>query len=237
MRIWNKQFKWVALLGMVVLASCDFSTEGYYSTFSLSYDFKDSDWGWVGDFADYPEGDSIAYELEFKHTVLPEKLDANKKALKISGNNGSDDLFMFVKKKLSGLRPNTSYVILFNVRLASSAPTGVGVGGSPGESVFLKVGATVSEPKKILLDGMYQMNIDKGNQAEEGENMINVGHIGVAASTTDFTIITRNNNSSKPFFVRTNPTGELWLIIGTDSGYEGKTTLYYTSVDVLFNEL
>jgi len=208
--------------------------------FSLTYDFSQSDQGWKGDFADYPEGDSLTYELFFKHDTLPTNLNANatKKALHVAGSNMSDDLFMFVKHKIAGLRPNTTYEVLFNVRLASNAPTGAaGIGGAPGESVFLKAGATPIEPLKVLEDGMYRMNIDKGNQGEAGDDMIILGHIGVAATTQQFQVITRNNSSANSFLAATNEAGELWLIIGTDSGFEGRTTIYYTQVDVLLNQI
>ncbi len=224
---------------MIVMGACSMP-EQEITVFSISYLFKDSDEGWKGDFADYPEGDSINYELFFKHDTLPENLNANAtiKGLHISGNNGSDDLFMFIKKKISGLRPNTTYNLLFNVKFASDAPTeAVGVGGAPGESVYLKAGATLVEPMKELETGMYRMNIDKGNQAEDGPDMINIGNIGVSATTTEFTVITRNNNSSNSFVITTDALGEIWLIVGTDSGFEGTTTLYYTQIDVLFNEV
>jgi hypothetical protein len=113
----------------------------------------------------------------------------------------------------------------------------VGVGGAPGESVYVKAGATKEEPKKVLTDGMYRMNIDKGNQATAGADMMVIGNIGVAATTTQFTYISRNNNSSTGFIAETNDSGELWLIVGTDSGFEGKTILYYSQIDILFNRL
>jgi hypothetical protein len=212
------------------------------TVFSISFPFSelDSDKGWTGDFADYPEADSVTYGLYYHHDLLPDNLNTNGEThgLHISGNNGSDDLFMFIKKKISGLRPNKTYELLFNVKFASKEPTGAaGIGGAPGESVYLKAGASIVEPLKTLQTGMYRMNIDKGNQAEEGSDMINLGHIGVNSTTTAFTIITRTNSSSNSFTVTTSDTGELWLVIGTDSGFEGTTTLYYTQIDVLFNEL
>ena len=231
--------KWGFLGIVLLLASCSFPEQDV-KVFSISYLFFDADEGWQGDFADYPEGDSIAYELYYDHEQLPANLNTNQvnKALYISGKNESDDLFMFVKKKISGLRPNTSYLLLFNVRLASNAPTGApGIGGAPGESVYVKVGATVEEPVKQLVAGMYRMNIDKGNQDEEGADMINIGHVGVASNTTTYTLINRNNSSSHGFEITTDDTGAIWLIVGTDSGYEGKTSLYYTQIDILFNEL
>lgn len=229
----------VVLLCGVLLVSCNLD-EQEITVFSITYNFNTADNGWTGDFADYPEGDSIAYELFFKHDTLPTNLNSNatKKALHISGNNKSDDLFMFIKKKVIGLRPNTEYEVLFNIKFASDAPTGaVGIGGSPGESVFLKAGASILEPKKILVDGMYRMNIETGSQSESGSDMHTMGTIGVASTTTQFTQITRYNNSSSSFIVTTDDNGDVWLIVGTDSGFEGTTTLYYTQIDVLFNEI
>lgn len=240
----TRKFAWNIVVLMGLLGACA-PADQEVAVFSISYNFtakelSDFNQGWVGDFADYPEGDSMAYDLLFKHDTIPTGTSVNSTnyGLLISGNNQSDDLFMFIKKKITGLRPNTSYEILFNVKVASDAPTGaVGIGGAPGESVYLKAGASVVEPKKELIDGMYRMNIEKGNQSEEGADMLNIGHVGVSATTTKFTVITRNNNSSNGFMLTTDPAGELWLIVGTDSGFEGKTTLYYTQIDVLFNEV
>jgi hypothetical protein len=220
------------------LMACELEQD--VTVFSITYDFTQTDNGWTGDFADYPEGDSLNFKLFYKHDTLPTNLNANatRKALHIAGENGSDDLFMFVKKKLTGLKPNTTYNILFNIRFASNARSGaVGIGGAPGESVFLKAGAVTAEPHKVLLDGFYSMNIDKGNQAEPGTDMIVLGNIAVAATTSQFTSIVRNNTSSSGFYTTTNANGELWLIVGTDSGFEGPTTIYYTQIDVLFNQV
>lgn len=230
----------VFILLACLFAACNLSDETYYSVFSLSFNFTENDMGWTGDFADYPKNDSVFYELIFKHDTLPANLNptGNRKALMLSGKNHSDDLFMFIKRKISGLKPNTRYDILFNIQLASNAPTeAVGIGGAPGESVFLKAGMTTIEPIKVLdEDEYYRMNIDKGNQSARGDDMMVLGHIGVARNTTNYTLIFRNNSSANPFSFETDATGDAWIIIGTDSGFEGKTTLFYVSVDILFNE-
>lgn len=196
------------------------------------YDFADSDHGWKGDFSDYPVGDSIAYGLCFRHDVLPANLGGGK-GLMLSGTNYSDDLFMFIKKRVTGLIPLREYQVGFQLKFASNAPTGlVGVGGSPGESVYLKAGASNIEPLKMIKNGYYQMNIDKGNQLSGGKNMVLVGNVASQSSSHDYSLVERNNGAS--FTVTSDANGELWLIVGTDSGFEGTTTLYYTGISVLF---
>ncbi len=195
------------------------------------FDFSESDYGWSGDFADYPVGDSIKYGLYFGYDPLPPNLGSTK-ALKISGTNYSDDLFMFVKKKIGNLKPSTAYEVAFQVKFATNATKDqVGIGGSPGESVYLKAGATPEEPVKVPVNGYYQMNIDKGNQLSGGQQMALIGNVASQTPGYEYSVVERNNGTS--ITATTNANGELWLVVGTDSGFEGTTTLYYTSITVL----
>ena len=193
--------------------------------------------GWTGDFADYPTGpnDSAFYELRFEYTNRPSNLGPTQKAILLSGNNHSDDLFMFIKKKVAGLKPNTEYILVFEVEFASNAEkNAVGVGGAAGESVYVKVGASGIEPRKIMEEGFYRLNIDKGNQSNSGSDMITIGNIAVDSQV--YNLVTQSNsNQNFQFRATSNGSGELWLIVGTDSGFEGTTTLYYTKVNVVFS--
>ncbi|MDH4058028.1 MAG: hypothetical protein OEU76_04660 [Cyclobacteriaceae bacterium] len=227
----------IASFIMFVLIGCDSGTQ-HIEVFSYSFDLSTTDEGWSGDFSDYPEGDSVLFELEYEYTLLPENISKTRNGIKVAGNNLNEDLFMFIKRKITGLQPNTTYSVLFNIRFASDAPTGdFGIEGAPGESVVVKVGATEIEPKKVLTTGNYLMNIDKGNQQQGGQDVVLIGNVGVTPTTTQFTEVYRNNNSLNSFIVTADAEGELWIIIGTDSDYEGATTLYYTSVDILFNQV
>ena len=143
---------------------------------------------------------------------------------------------MFMKTKVSDLSPNTDYTLVFEVELASNAPKGaVGIGGAPGESVFLKAGAAAMEPKKVIEENQYTLNVDKGNQSAPGEIAIVLGDIAVSYDTQDYALINRHNTGNTPFIARSNSKGEIWLIVGTDSGFEGTTTVYYTRVNVVFS--
>lgn len=240
----NRSMKKCGKLFIVVLLvfgvmGCMSADEGGIMVFAHNFDFSTGQEGWEVDFSDFPASsyDSIAYELQSAYTDRPANLGANLKSIMISGNNHSDDLFMFMKRRITGLSPNTDYAIVFDVELASNAPKGAaGVGGAPGEGVFLKAGANGMEPKKVIEDDQYVMNVDKGNQAFSGESTVTLGDIAVPASTKDYSLITRTNSGSQtPFVARTNSKGELWLLVGTDSGFEGVTTVYYTRVNVIFS--
>lgn len=224
------------ILILTLFIGCESSLEnnGFYVT-STVYDFRNDSYDWRGDFADYPVHDSIKYALKFDHTELPSNLGTGK-SLVLSGNNQSDDLFMFLKKKLTGLRPNTEYSVSFEVKFATNVGTGsVGAGGSPEESVYLKAGAHAQEPEKIALNDYYVMNLDKGNQSSRGEDMIVIGTIS-STYANDFNYVLESRNNITPFTARTNQNGELWIIVGTDSGFEGVTTIYYTQISVVLSQ-
>lgn len=227
------------LIVLFALAIVSCSKDQEVGVYSLSYVFKDSVSGWTGDFADHPI-DTTGYKLNLELDTLPYKIntDSTKKGIRVSGINLNDDLFMYIKRRVTGLRKNTTYELLFAVRVASNAAVGeAGLGGVLGDSVYLKVGASAYEPESQIVDGNYRINVDKGNLAEGGADMIPIGHVGVANKTVDYAILTRfSTNISSNFQATTNDEGELWLIVGTDSGYKVRTTLYYTQIDVVFNE-
>lgn len=227
-------------LFFLVLAGCSLSAdENGFWVFSESFDFNEGQFDWEVDFTDYPAGteDSTFYELTYAYTKVPANLGVGY-SMMLSGNNHSDDLFMFMKKKITGLTPNTTYAIVYDVELASNAKAGeFGVGGAPGESVYLKGGASGVEPVKIVEDNCFKLNVDKGNQSAYGDTSVVLGDISVPSSADGYTLISRNNAATDdiPLTVPSNSLGEIWLFIGTDSGFEGTTTVYYTKVNVVFS--
>lgn len=186
---------------------------------------------WTAALADCPVGSEEANNFISGPVQLPGETGYQKTAYILSSHNYSDNLFMFTARKLDGLQPNTSYLLHFNVELASNTPrNSVGVGGSPGASVYLKAGALPYPPRrearKRNARSYWQVNFDKGKQANEGSDMQLLGNIGTNRSDFSYALIERNSNI--PLKVSSNDTGELWVILGIDSGFEGKTTIFFT---------
>jgi hypothetical protein len=66
--------------------------------------------------------------------------------------------------------------------------------------------------------------------------MTTLGEVLAPENVTGYSVIKRNNTMTNSRYVtKSNANGELWLIIGTDSGFAGTTTLYYTKVNVVFS--
>jgi len=211
----------------------------------LDYNFRGGTLGWTADFADYPpntNADNSLYELDARLRFMPRKLTrVPRRGFYLRGHNRSGDLFMFLKRRLTtadGIVAGQTYRIEYVITLASNAPSRcVGIGGAPGESVFLKVGASSIEPLAVLQpNGYLRMNVDKGNQAQSGTAASVAGNIanGIpceqALPSYPFALIQRSHQHTSN--VTANEGGELWLLVGTDSGFEGLTKLYYQSIRV-----
>ena len=144
---------------------------------------------------------------------------------------------MFLKRRIDGLRPNTVYAVSVSVDLATNLSAGlIGIGGSPGESVFVKAGASTVEPLAEEDGNRYlRMNIDKGNQARGGESMVVLGNVAHPEVANREYRVKTLDNVDMPLSVTTDGEGRVWLIVGTDSGFEGLTRLYYARINYSLN--
>lgn len=198
--------------------------------FSLTFDDVSDPWN-VG-FADYPSDNVDIYELGHSVGSLPEPLQTTR-GLNIRGTNRSDDLFMFAERKLTGLAANQVYKADISLTFATNVASGCfGVGGSPGESVYIKAGVTEMQPKaEVGGASFYAMNIDKGNQLVSGKRVKTLG---------DFANSQRCDEPETPYELKTVVTeqpieltatanGEAWAIVATDSGFESTTSIWFVS--------
>lgn len=202
-------------------------------TLLFTFDFAEDAQGWVGGFADYPQGEEDFYELAWSWQRLPEALQGG--GIFISGNNHSDDLFMFIKRQLSGLEAQTNYTVTIGFDLVTNVPAGCfGIGGAPGESVYIKAGTTQVEPQGITMDGedFLQMNIDKGNQSQGGQDMDVLGNVANSRDCERQPLYEIKPFEGEGLSVMADENGSAWFIMGTDSGFEGTTSLYYTNIRI-----
>jgi hypothetical protein len=209
------------------------------STHVFDFDFSADCAGWVPGFADYPPGQDAFYHLVAGVRALPAPLDTTKKGLFISGDNHSDDLFMYFKHRVTGLQPNATYRVAFGVSIATNAPAGcAGAGGSPGENVWVKTGASAAEPVAAVdSEGSLRLNVDKGDQSAGGRNAVVVGDLassqpcGEGNPRYELKQLTSGADSVE---VAADSSGAARLLVGTDSGFEGTTSVYFTSLTSVF---
>src|SRR4029079_5917102 len=101
--------------------------------------------------------------------------------------------------------------------------------------VVLKVGVTAVEPARIV-DGSqyYRANFDHGAQLYGARDAPPV--VNIATSNTNCSVpryeLKEFDSSNAPLTVSTSASGRVWFVVGVDSGFEGTTSVYITSVKV-----
>lgn len=197
----------------------------------FTFNFENGIGNWQAEISDYDEAIDVK-TLEFKFGVEtnPEK-ELSGRYLMVQSHNRSDDLFTFIHNKLSGLLPNTNYNLSVEVEVASNAPAdAIGIGGSPATSVFFKAGGVAIRPEVSEVDSKFVANFDHGNQSEGSTNFKVLGNLATSRDDGKYEVIDLMTDNTSIIPVKTDSEGQLVIVLGTDSGFEGLTKVYYKEI-------
>ena len=210
--------------------SLDEPTPQILSSFASSVD------GWQGAYADY-DAATEPTDVVWQTRALPAPLSGN--AYFTCGTNRSDDLFIYSKKKFSGYKPSSQYKVSFDIEIVTNQSSGCfGVGGAPGESVYVVAGAAPTEPKTVLSGGSYVVNLDRGNQATPGPASQVLGNVANSVPDCGPQVYqAKILKSTAPLTVKSDASGAIWVYFGIDSGFEAKSTVFYKSIKVSVDPL
>jgi len=228
---------------LIFLASCGEDTGGSF-TQRLPFDFFQSNQGWVGDFAGIADSQADSAGLVFEWRPLPESVDSTRNGLFASGVNLNDELFMYFKQDFLGLTPGQEVRVSFQIEMVTDSPMNCPGpdGNMPGESVFVKAGASTVEPIAVVQEnGLLRMNIDIGDNASSGGTNSEV--LGNITNSRDCSETEADTYEFKAFdttveggtVVTADENGRIWAFFGIDSDFEGTSSVYF-SVVFLFIE-
>lgn len=176
--------------------------------------------------------DSQRDQMLLSTGIAPLPDDVSGQGYRLLFDNPSADAFVFLRYPLSGLPVSTNYRVTASVTLLTRAGTGcAGVGGAPGESVVVKVGAVSQRPQA---EGYY-LNADKGNGSSGGSDAKVVGHIGssqLGCDSNNYAAKTLDLSAQQGLSVVSDPQGLVWVFVGLDAGYEGDTSVYLTDIRI-----
>lgn len=196
---------------------------------TITVDFTKGIEGWTAGVADYLDGNEPTEAASGWSKVPP---PVHGMGYYIVSHNNSDDVFTFTKHQVGGFVPGAKYTLTFELSYATSAATGcVGVGGARGDSIYMVGAAAMDEPKVVKYgieeQHRYRLNIDHGDQAVSGEQGKILGLLGIEGldcNGNDFATATRT--SKEPVTVQADKDGKFWIVLGTDSAFEGTNAIY-----------
>jgi hypothetical protein len=232
------------LTAMWSIVPCSCMPSSTTETITITSDFSNGPLGWAAGVSDYSVGQEDIIEFESGIRPLPAEISGSASGFFVSSQNRSDDLFVYLKRRIGAaeqLEPNTTYRLSFTVTIASNAPSGcAGVGGAPGEGLYIKVGGSTMEPVTLPPDDddYYALSVDKGNQSGNGPAGTVIGDAANGNECDDPTnapYVTIVRTGAHTTNVTTDQDGNLWLLVGTDSAFEGLTQIFYQRIVVVLS--
>ncbi|MBW7996724.1 MAG: hypothetical protein FVQ81_09205 [Candidatus Glassbacteria bacterium] len=83
----------------------------------------------------------------------------------------------------------------------------------------------------------YQLNMNKGSQSNSGVDDRVPGDVTNGADNCSGGLWMYKTLTLDNFYVRASNESEICLLLGTDSGYEGITTLYFSEISVVLTPI
>ena len=234
----GKLIKGLTIVLLLFVGGCSNDMEDQVGLLT-AFDFESGDQQWNGGISDYPVGyeDSIYFLMSTDKVNNGSFLDESS-VLNVSGENPHGDLFYYFHRKVTGLIPNKRYKLDFEFLVYAQVLEKPEKLSS--EELYLKVGAVNYEPEltKVLWRNslQYQMlNIDKGeSNSEGGSDMINIGSI--KDFTSEIPEVVSGNTFDLNFEAESNNKGEIWILIGVDSGIKSNLTFGMEALNVYYRE-
>ena len=234
----GKLMRAIVVVLVWVLGGCFGNTEDQVDLLT-TFDFESGDQLWTGGISDYP----VAYEEDLYFLMSSEKVNNSSfldesTGLNISGENPHGDLFYYFTRKVGGLVPNSVYQVDYEFLVYAQLLEEPDRLSS--EELYLKLGAVDHQPEleTVLWRNSLEykaLNIDKGEfNSEGGEDMINLGSI--REFTSEVPEVVSGNTFDKNFVVESNSNGEIWIIIGVDSGIKSHLTFGLEALTIYFRQ-
>ncbi len=221
-----------AALALAATGGClSIPTEGQNDLF-VEYRFTAEESEWKMNFVDFPANQEAEVAFVGEYRALPAGLAVAGLAAYLSGNNISDDLFMFWARPLTGLRPNGLYDVTISVDFVTNYGRDCQVGNAA--SVWIKAGLVPGRPERVLdNDNWVRLNVDKGQQANGSANVLVLGDIRNGQPGCSGSVpfaVNRHTSARHALRVRASEDGNFWALFGTESGFESPHEIYFTRV-------
>jgi len=242
---WAAQFSAVTLLLTSCLGDDDSVAPdaGSEPEFIFSYNFSSGIGEWETGFAEYPLSAEDTMQIDVDIISAPPELGAGDSLLRLAAIDPVGDLFSFIKLKITGLPAESNFTVLVETEFATLNFDTLGTVYDGDLPVHVKAGIFETDPLLVASEdslsvgyAFNEFDIDKGNNADAGADMVLLGTLNMPEPQV-FTSILRANNNGRELSGSTDADGNMWLLIGTDSEAKMHQAFYYSRVAVLFDEL
>jgi hypothetical protein len=219
---------WLAACG--ALASGLLSLTGCSGGAGSEFRSLPIDDAWTFGTADY-SAQTAPEDVVTKVEPLPAPFTGS--GLVLAATNRSDDALVYAVRVVDGLPPGSKWDVGVDPEIVTQTPTGCpGVGGSPGESVWMVASAAGKPIAPVTIDGETRLDLDRGNQSQGGPQGVVLGTIAGTSTNCSGDVPAESKSFLAGAFLRTkaDAQGRIWVMVGMDSGFEARSRVWIRSV-------
>ncbi len=201
--------------------------------------------GWEAQFSEYEPGLEDSLKLSFTHDkFMASESIGEVTAVVQSGYATNSDLYMFIKRQISGFKPNTSYSVVFTLELFAQLNEDFSGDLSEDDNgSFLKAAVYTEEPDTLIVDDVDHpgkkiviTNFDKGNDQTVGPNMALIGKLE-HTSLNESPLLLIGTSEGDDLFGTTDSEGKMWMMIGVDTNQPLDQSIFYSFIGIEFREI
>jgi hypothetical protein len=242
-----RYIKWLSpgiLLLVLFLNSCSLDSMRPPTMLISNFDFSDGIEGWQASYANYApsEQDSFKFSFDYGHFHMPNDTTTIR-AMVQTADNRNGKLFMYVKRRISGLTPYKKYNITFNVHFYSQLRESYNIDsiGST-EGSFLKIGTFKHEPVNDTIPDVSNAGnfiivpqFDPGQNDKDGADMIYLGKISYT-NLKQAPDLLGAISRGKELEETADAEGKVWVAIGVSTNIMVYQSLYFSGIALQFEE-
>jgi len=201
--------------------------------------------GWEAQFSEYEPGLEDSLKLSFAHdNFMATESIGEVTAVVQSGYATNSDLFMYIKRQISGFKPNTPYTVVFKLELFAQLNEDFsGDLTDDHNGSFLKASVYTEEPDTLIVDDddnpgkkIVITNFEKGNDRTTGPNMAMIGKLE-HTSVDEAPLLLIGSSEGDDLLGTTDSEGKMWMMIGVDTNQPIYQSIFYSFIGIEFREI
>lgn len=228
------------VLMVFLFAACSSKIDSQPVDLLSAYDFENGSQDWVSGISDYPVGyqDSTMYLSSVDKVPASSPLNGN--GLTVGAANPLGEIFYYFQHKESNMVPGQKYIVDFEFLVYTQLVTESA--DFANEDIYLKIGAVNFEPvlqeivnRNLITPDYMMLNVDKGDSnPDSGKDLINMGSVKSFTGVSPEVI--SGNTFGRNIEVQANQNGEIWLLVGVDSGIKSQLNFGMAAINVYYKE-
>jgi hypothetical protein len=235
--------KYLVVVLLTILNGCSSNMDSEVDLLT-SFDFESGSQQWEGGYSDFPVdyADSINFKMNTDYVenafAMADAIEGLSSGINVQADNPHGDLFYYFTRKIFGLSANTVYQLDFEFLVYAQLVDKPEKLSS--NELYLKLGAVNYEPQleEVVWRNNLQyktLNVKKGElNSDGGADMLNVGSI--KDFTSEVPEIISGNTFDTNFEVKSNADGEIWILVGADSGIRSQLTFGMEALTVYYRD-